>query len=42
MQPRNYTWLVMLLPNLDQAPPYNAINFSLPIWGQTSGGSARA
>jgi len=30
--PRNYTWLVMLLPYLDQGPLYNAINFSLPLY----------
>src|SRR5262249_28709901 len=34
----NYTWVVMLLPYLDQAPLYNAINFSLPIWGQMAAG----
>lgn len=33
-QPRNYSWIVMLLPYVDQAPLYNSINFSLPIWGQ--------
>ena len=33
-QARNYTWITMLLPNLDQAPLYNSINFSLPLWGQ--------
>src|SRR5262245_47588566 len=41
-QPRNYTWLVMLLPYLDQAPLYNAINFSLPIWGQMAAGKSIA
>jgi prepilin-type N-terminal cleavage/methylation domain-containing protein len=37
--PRNYTWLVMLLPQLDQSPLFNQINFSAPIYGQktTSG-----
>jgi prepilin-type N-terminal cleavage/methylation domain-containing protein len=30
--PRGYSWLVMLLPYLDQGPLYNAINFSLPLY----------
>ncbi|MGE5191114.1 MAG: DUF1559 domain-containing protein [Deltaproteobacteria bacterium] len=34
--PRNYTWIAMILPYLDQAPLYNQINFSLPILGQRS------
>ena len=39
--PRNFTWLVMLLPQLDQSPLYNAINFNLPIYGQlTSAGQS--
>jgi prepilin-type N-terminal cleavage/methylation domain-containing protein len=32
--PRNYTWITMLLPYLDQAPMYNQINFNLPAYGQ--------
>jgi len=32
--PRNFSWIVMLLPYVDQAPMYNSINFSMPIWGQ--------
>ena len=40
---RNYSWMVMILPYIDQAPLYNAINFSQPLYGtapQTSGGKA--
>jgi prepilin-type N-terminal cleavage/methylation domain-containing protein len=32
---RNYSWIVMLLPYLDQGPMYNSINFSLPLWDTT-------
>jgi hypothetical protein len=32
--PRNFTWLTMILPYIDQAPLYNQINFSLPAYGQ--------
>lgn len=32
--PRNYTWLVMILPYVDQAPLYNSANLTTPIWGQ--------
>jgi prepilin-type N-terminal cleavage/methylation domain-containing protein len=35
--PRNHTWLSMILPYMDQAPLYNQINFSLPVWAQTTG-----
>jgi prepilin-type N-terminal cleavage/methylation domain-containing protein/prepilin-type processing-associated H-X9-DG protein len=38
MQARNYTWITMILPYLDQAPLYNSINFSQPIWGQMLNG----
>src|SRR5262245_12919068 len=31
-RPRNHTWISLILPNLDQAPLYNAINFNAPIW----------
>lgn len=33
-QPRNFSWLCMILPYLDQAPLYNQTNFSLPVWNQ--------
>lgn len=33
-QPRNHTWISMLLPYFDQAPLYNQIDFSAPAWGQ--------
>jgi prepilin-type N-terminal cleavage/methylation domain-containing protein len=39
-QPRNYTWCSMILPYVDQAPLYNAINFSLPAWNQMINGKA--
>jgi len=29
--PRNYSWICMILPYLDQGPMYNSINFSLPL-----------
>lgn len=32
---RNFSWMTMILPYFDQAPLYNAINFSAPLWGQT-------
>lgn len=38
LQPRNYTFLAMILPYYDQAPLYNQINFSLPAWNQVVGG----
>ena len=34
---RNYTWLTFLLPYFEQAPLYNQINFSAPLWGQMNG-----
>lgn len=34
--PRNYSWLVMLLPFLDQTPLYNQIDFQAPLWNQTT------
>ena len=34
MLPRNYTWVSMLLPYIDQSPLYNKINFSIPAWNQ--------
>jgi prepilin-type N-terminal cleavage/methylation domain-containing protein/prepilin-type processing-associated H-X9-DG protein len=33
-QPRNHTWVSMMLPFLDQGPLYNQINFALPAWNQ--------
>ena len=30
--PRNHTWISMLLPYMDQAPLFNQINFSAPIY----------
>jgi len=34
---RNYTWIDAILPNIEQGPLFNAINFNLPIWGQVTG-----
>jgi len=36
--PCNYSWIAMILPYMDQAPLYNSINFSAPLWGQQLGG----
>lgn len=33
-QPRNFSWLAMILPYVDQAPLYNQTNFSAPVWNQ--------
>lgn len=33
--PRNYTWITLILPFLEQAPLYNQINFSTPMLGQS-------
>src|SRR6201994_3071847 len=33
-QPRNFTWLALILPMIDQAPLYNQTNFSAPVWNQ--------
>lgn len=35
MLPRNYSWLTLILPQIEQAGLHSAINFSLPLWGQT-------
>ena len=35
-QPRNFTWISLILPQLDQAPLYNKLNFEQPIWGQVA------
>lgn len=40
-QPRNFTWMTMILPYIDQAPVYNQINFSQPGWGQLIGNNQR-
>jgi len=32
--PRNYSWIAAVLPQLDQVPLYEAINFDLPAWNQ--------
>ena len=34
--PRNFTWLTMIMPYYDQAPLYNRINFNVPALGQTN------
>lgn len=33
--PRNFTWIELILPMLDQGSLKNAINFDRPIWNQT-------
>ncbi len=33
-QPRNFTWLTMVLPFVDQSPLYNQIDFQKPAYGQ--------
>eukprot|EP00913_Durusdinium_trenchii_P008977 g8443.t1 len=35
-QPRHYTWIAMILPYMEQGPLYKQINFSQPIWAQTT------
>ncbi|HIK95198.1 MAG TPA: DUF1559 domain-containing protein [Planctomycetes bacterium] len=37
-EPRNHTWISMILPYVDQAPMYNQIDYSLPAWNQQVGG----
>jgi prepilin-type N-terminal cleavage/methylation domain-containing protein/prepilin-type processing-associated H-X9-DG protein len=34
----NYTWLTMIMPDMDQGPLYNEINFSLQGYNQIVGG----
>lgn len=36
LQPRNYTWIALILPQLEESALYNQINFKLPIYGQTT------
>lgn len=38
---RCFTWITMLLPYIDQAPLYNTMNFSLPLWGQLDSSGAQ-
>lgn len=34
MQPRNYSWIAMILPQMEQSGLYDAIDFTLPLWDQ--------
>lgn len=36
--PRNHSWMVMILPFIDQAPLYQSIDFSSQLYGQTLAG----
>lgn len=38
LPPSNYTWIMMILPYLDQAPLYNSIDTTRPLWGQMQNG----
>jgi prepilin-type N-terminal cleavage/methylation domain-containing protein len=38
-RPANYTWITATLPYIEQAPLYNSINFSLPLWGADANGA---
>jgi|GEM_PF-787450 len=40
-QPRNFTWIDMVLPMLDQTNLYNEIDFSQPIWNQKTSDGKR-
>ncbi len=33
--PRNHSWMVQILPYIDQAPLYQAVNFEAQLYGQT-------
>jgi len=35
---RNYTWITLMLPFIEQTPLYEQIDFTLPIYPQTAGG----
>ena len=35
---RNFTWVTMILPYIEQAGIYNSINFNIPSWNQQIGG----
>lgn len=37
-QRRNYTWIAMLLPFVEQAPLYKKIDFGAPAWNQSVSG----
>ncbi|QDU49299.1 DUF1559 domain-containing protein [Gimesia panareensis] len=39
--PLNSSWITMILPYFDQAPLYNQINFSQPLWPQTKSNGER-
>ena len=41
---RNFTWVAMILPYVEQGPLYQAINFNIPSWNQqiVSGNSTKA
>jgi prepilin-type N-terminal cleavage/methylation domain-containing protein/prepilin-type processing-associated H-X9-DG protein len=41
MQPRNYTWISLILPQIEQSGLHSAINFTLPIWDQVLPNGAR-
>ncbi len=34
--PRNHSWISMILPMLEQAPLYDQINFSAPMWDEAT------
>lgn len=36
--PRNHSWMVMILPFIDQAPLYQSIDFNSQLYGQTLSG----
>lgn len=35
-EPRNYSWIALMLPFIEQAPLHSQINFALPIWNQNT------
>jgi prepilin-type N-terminal cleavage/methylation domain-containing protein len=37
-QPRNFSWISMILPFIDQGPFYNSINFNAPAFNQLING----
>ncbi|MCA8998481.1 MAG: DUF1559 domain-containing protein, partial [Planctomycetaceae bacterium] len=37
-QASNYSWIMMILPYFDQAPLYNSIDTTRPLWGQQLNG----
>jgi len=34
--PRNYSWIALMLPYIEQGPLHSQINFSLPLWNQNT------